>query len=110
QHWHTSLPAGTVSHEGVWRADTRGNAPGIFMPADPQDGMTFQQEAAPGVAEDTATIIDVGRTVKTPAGTFTDTIRVCDFNPLDRSKGVKAYQRGVGVVQSGARPRSRAGD
>ena len=40
-----------VSHEGEWRADESGNAPGIFMPANPQVGMAYQQEIAPGVAE-----------------------------------------------------------
>jgi hypothetical protein len=95
------LPEGGVSHEGAWRADDPGNAPGIFMPADPQVGMTHQQEAAPGIAEDTATIVDAGRTVKTPAGTFTDTIRVRDFNPLDGSKGVKSYARDVGLIHDG---------
>lgn len=30
------LEDGSVSHEGAWRADELGNAPGIFMPADPQ--------------------------------------------------------------------------
>jgi hypothetical protein len=29
-----------VSHEGAWRADQRGNAPGIFMPAEPRVGLT----------------------------------------------------------------------
>ena len=95
------LPDGTVSTEGAWRADASGNAPGIFMPADPQVGMTFQQESAPGVAEDTATIVDDGRTVRTPAGTFTNTIRVRDFNPLDRGKGVKSYARDVGLIHDG---------
>jgi hypothetical protein len=95
------LPEGGVSHEGAWRADASGNAPGIFMPANPQEGMTFQQESAPGVAEDTATIIAVGRTVTTPAGTFTDTITVRDFNPLDGSRGRKSYARNVGLIHDG---------
>jgi hypothetical protein len=95
------LPEGGVSHEGAWRADAAGNAPGIFMPADPQQGMTFQQEVAPGVAEDRATIVAVGRSVKAPAGTFTDTIRVRDFNPLDRSRGAKSYARNVGLIHDG---------
>ena len=90
-----------VSHEGAWRADARGNAPGIFMPADPQEGMTFQQEVAPGVAEDTATIIRTGTTVTVPAGTFTDAITVRDFNPLDGSKGTKVYAPNVGLVVDG---------
>jgi hypothetical protein len=90
-----------VSHEGAWRADDRGNAPGIFMPADPQPGMTYQQEAAPGIAEDTATVIRRGRTVTVPAGTFDDTITVRDFNPLDGSRGTKVYAPGVGLIIDG---------
>jgi hypothetical protein len=90
-----------VSHEGAWRADDRGNAPGIFMPADPQPGMTYQQEAAPGIAEDTATVIRRGRTVTVPAGTFSDTITVRDFNPLDGSKGTKVYAPGTGLIVDG---------
>jgi hypothetical protein len=90
-----------VSHEGAWRADDRGNAPGIFMPADPQPGMTYQQEVAPGIAEDTATVIRRGRTVTVPAGTFDDTITVRDFNPLDGSRGTKVYAPGVGLIVDG---------
>jgi hypothetical protein len=89
-----------VSHEGAWRADARGNAPGIFMPAEPQPGMAFQQELAPGVAEDQATILKFG-TVKTPAGTFANAMTVRDFNPLDGSRGTKAYAPGVGLVVDG---------
>jgi hypothetical protein len=86
-----------VSHEGAWRADEPGNAPGIYMPAEPQPGMTFQQEVAPGVAEDTATILRF-ETVKVPAGTFTNAMTVRDFNPLDGSRGTKVYAPGVGLV------------
>ena len=87
-----------VSHEGAWRADAVGNAPGIFMPAAPQRGMTYQQEVAPGIAMDEATVTRVGRTVTVPAGTFTQTITVRDFNPLDGSKGTKNYAAGVGLI------------
>jgi hypothetical protein len=80
-----------VSHEGAWRADARGNKPGIFMPANPQKGMTFQQEFAPEVAMDEATIIKVAK----------DTITVRDFNPLDESSGTKEYQAGVGLIRDG---------
>jgi hypothetical protein len=90
-----------VSHEGAWRADDRGNAPGIFMPADPQPGMTYQQEAAPGIAEDQATVVRRGRTVTVPAGTFADTITVRDFNPLDGSRGTKVYAPNVGLIVDG---------
>jgi hypothetical protein len=92
---------GTVTHEGAWRADDDGHAPGIFMPATPQVGMKFQQEVAPGIAEDEATIVQSGNTVKVPAGTFTNTITVRDFNPLDGSRGTKVYASGVGLVRDG---------
>lgn len=80
-----------VSHEGSWLASDTGNSPGIFMPANPQRGMTFQQENAPGIAEDTATVTKVSG----------DTITVRDFNPLDGSKGTKEYTAGIGLVRDG---------
>jgi hypothetical protein len=86
-----------VSHEGAWRADDRGNAPGIFMPANPEVGMTYQQEVAPGVAEDRATITRRG-SFTVPAGSFPDTISVRDFNPLDGSRSTKVYARDVGLI------------
>ena len=41
-----------VSRDGTWRAGVDGAAPGIFMPADPTVGQSFQQESLPGQAED----------------------------------------------------------
>lgn len=90
-----------VSHEGSWRADGPGNAPGIIMPQDPQPGQMFKVELAPGVAEDEATIVSTGA-VKVPAGTFPDVIKVRDFNPLDGGRGRKAFAAGVGLIVDGA--------
>lgn len=90
-----------VSHEGSWRADDRGNAPGIYMPSSPEPGMTFAQEMAPGVAEDQATIVRIGKTVTVPAGTFENTLLVRDFNPLDGSRGTKIYAPDVGLIRDG---------
>jgi|GEM_PF-2789260 hypothetical protein len=96
-----------VSNEGAWRADGRkglpGTAPGIFMPSNPLEtvGVTFQQEVAPGVAMDEATIVRTGSTVRVPAGTFSDAITVRDFNPLDGSRGTKLYAPNVGLVRDG---------
>jgi hypothetical protein len=93
-----------VSHEGAWRADGRrgrpGIAPGIFMPASPEPGMSFQQEVAPGVAEDQATVVRTG-TGTLPDGTRVTTITVRDFNPLDGSRGTKVYAQGVGLIEDG---------
>jgi len=90
-----------VSHEGSWRADAAGNAPGIYMPASAQEGASFQQENAPGVAQDQATIVRTGRTVTVPAGTFANAIVVRDYNPLDGSRGTKVYAPSVGLVVDG---------
>jgi hypothetical protein len=90
-----------ASHEGSWRADKRGNAPGIYMPARPTVGMSFQLDSAPRVAIDVATVVASGVRTTVPAGTFTNTIRVRDRNPLDGSSGNKIYARGVGLVLDG---------
>jgi hypothetical protein len=87
-----------VSHGGSWRADQPGNRPGIIMPADPQPGLRFQMEAAPGVAEDEGQVIESGERVEVPAGAFTETIRVREFNPLDGTAGDKVFAADVGVV------------
>lgn len=89
-----------VSHEGVWRADLEGNFPGIFLPPDPRPGMTFQMEGASGVAEDMGKIVGIGP-VKTPAGTFRETIRLQERNPLDGGMGFKVFAKGIGLVIDG---------
>jgi hypothetical protein len=60
--------------------------------------MSFQQEVAPGVAEDRATVVRTGR-AKLPDGTVVNTITVRDFNPLDGSRGTKVYAQGVGLIE-----------
>jgi hypothetical protein len=87
-----------VSHEGAWRAGVNNARPGIFMPADPQVGQIFAQEFAPGVAEDEAELVAAGETVDVPLGTFTDTIRFLERNPLDGGTSVKIYARDVGLL------------
>jgi hypothetical protein len=89
-----------VSHSGSWLATDPGSAPGIFMPAVPTVNMTFQQEFAPGVAEDQAKIVGSGP-VTVAAGTFSDTIRVQELNPIDADKGDKVYARDVGLIMDG---------
>jgi hypothetical protein len=90
-----------VSHEGAWRADAPRSRPGIIMPADPRVGMTFQMEAAPGIAEDAGEIVAKGVRVRVRAGTFKNTIRIRESNPLDGSTGFKNFARGVGIVVDG---------
>jgi hypothetical protein len=88
-----------VGHEGQWLAG-KGNArPGIFMPAEPKVGDTFQQERAAGVAEDRSEVVTVGLKVTTPAGRFDDCIKTKDFAPLDKQTEFKYYCAGVGLVR-----------
>jgi hypothetical protein len=92
-------PDGSVtSHAGAWRAGEGGNRPGIFMPPTLHVGDAFQQEVAPGVAEDRAQVTALGEATEVPAGTFRDTATLEDSNPLDRSRGTKVYARGVGLI------------
>src|SRR5262245_15423223 len=101
------LPGGGTSSEGTWRAGdvsptdpvTRFH-PGIIMPGDPSFKMSFQMEGAPGIAEDEGRIAG-GGPVKVPAGTYTETLRVREFNPLDGHIGFKSYAKGVGLIIDG---------
>jgi hypothetical protein len=90
-----------VAHGGEWLAG-KGNAkPGLFMPAKPKVGQEFEQERAPGVAEDRSKVVGAGLKVTVPAGTFDKCIRTKDFGPLDKTTEFKFYCAGVGLVREG---------
>jgi len=88
-----------VGHEGQWLAGEGKNQPGIFMPAHVTLGQTFEQEKAPGVAEDTSTIGAVDQSVTTPAGSFKGCVKAEDFSPLAKETEFKYYCPEVGVVR-----------
>jgi hypothetical protein len=87
-----------VGHSGAWLAGEGGALPGIFMPADPQVGVQFEQERAPGVAEDESEVIAVDQAVETPAGAFEGCIKTEDYAPLDDVTEFKFYCPDVGLV------------
>jgi len=87
-----------TSHAGAWRADGDRYLPGIFMPASPEIGQAFQQEVAPGVAEDQSKVVALGEVTEVPAGTFEDTVTMLDRNPLDGSEDTKVYAWGIGLI------------
>lgn len=91
---------GGIVHDGAWCADDPGSAPGIFMPADPQPGQTFQMELAPGIAEDQGKIVGSGP-VTVEAGTFPETIRVRESTPLESGIGFKTWAAGTGLIIDG---------
>jgi hypothetical protein len=88
-----------ANHEGGWIAGEGDALPGIYMPADPQVGDAFEQERAPGIAEDRSTVIAVDQSVSTDAGDFTDCIETEDVNPLDGVTETKYYCRDIGFVR-----------
>jgi hypothetical protein len=94
---------GSVTHDGSWRADDPGNAPGIFMPVNAEDlnvGTDWLMEDAPGVAVDRATI-EGSDDVTVPAGTFQDALEIEDCNTIDGDCGTKFYASGPGLIVDG---------
>jgi hypothetical protein len=95
--------AGNVTaHSGSWRAGVDANRPGIFMLPSLEVGVAFQQEIAPGIAEDQSQVIAVGERTEVPAGTFEDTATLRDGSPLDGGTGDKIYARGIGLIVDGS--------
>lgn len=88
-----------VGHEGQWLAGEGDNLPGVFMPADPEVGDEFEQERAPGVAEDRSEVVEVDESVTTPAGSFSGCIKTKDFDPLGDVTEFKYYCPNVGLVR-----------
>jgi hypothetical protein len=86
------------SHAGAWTADGEDTLPGIFMPASPRIGQAFQQEVAPGIAEDRSKIVAVGERTVVPGGTFDDTVTMIDRDPLGGGEDRKVYARGIGLI------------
>lgn len=88
-----------VGHGGAWLAGEDGNLAGVFMPADPEVGDEFEQERAPGLAEDRSTVVAVGVDVTVPAGTFEGCIETEDLDPIDDVTERKFYCPDVGLVR-----------
>lgn len=89
-----------LSTEGTWQAGVDGARPGIFMPADPEIGQSFQQESYPGHAEDRFVILQRGVPVKVPYGSFEDAMLTAEWTPLEPDVlGEKVYVEGIGLVK-----------
>jgi hypothetical protein len=87
-------------HAGEWLAGEDGNEPGIIMPAQPAVGQTYQQENAPGVAEDMATVLALDEAVSVPAGDYDGCMRTREFTPLE--PGIEEFKwhcPGVGLAR-----------
>jgi hypothetical protein len=89
-----------VSTEGSWQAGVKDAKPGIVMKAHPRLGDTYQQECAPGVAEDAATVLQLNQSVKVPFGTFHNVLVTKDYTPLDKPVEHKYYAPCIGLVRA----------
>ena len=88
-----------ISHSGAWRADEKNSKAGIIMPGTILLGARHYQEIAPN-AMDRAEIISDDVTMKTPAGTFKNCIRVEETSGIDPDeKCYKTYAPSVGLIQ-----------
>jgi hypothetical protein len=88
-----------ISREGSWEAGKKGAEAGIIMLGNPQVGVTYNEESAPGVAEDMATVRSLKARARVPFGSFRDCLKTDNFTPLDPEvQESKYYCPGVGLV------------
>jgi hypothetical protein len=89
-----------TSNEGAWLAGEGDARAGLIMPGDPQVGMKYYQEIAPGKAMDRAEIVSLDDTLKTPAGSFSNCLKTKEgtaLNPLEQE--FKVYAPEIGLIK-----------
>jgi len=97
QDFDNGSPGSTA---GSWEAGVNGAQPGIIMKAQPQPGDTYFQEHAPGVAEDMATVQQVGLSTSTALRSFSGVIKTKEWNNLESgSVEFKYYAPGIGLIR-----------
>lgn len=88
-----------VNNDGTWLSGVDGAAPGIFMLANPQVGDEYDQENAPGIAEDHAKIVDLDAPVNVPYGASGPALKTEETTPLEPDLlENKFYVQGIGQV------------
>jgi len=97
----TAYEDGKASKDGSWETGTDGAQPGIVMQADMTIAQAYRQEYYPGEAEDMAQIIETGGTITVPYGSFTNTVTIKEWSPLEPDVVEhKTYAPGIGMVHS----------
>jgi hypothetical protein len=87
-------------HAGQWLHGEDGATAGIYIGANPAVGVTYEQELAPGIAEDKSEVLAIGESVTVPAGTYNDCVRTRDYTPLEPGiNETKWHCRGAGLVK-----------
>ena len=89
-----------VRHEGAWLAGQNGARFGLMMPGTPTLNARYYQELAPKVAMDRAEIVSLTDQLRTPAGNFTNVLKIAETNPLEsHSLEYKYYAPDIGLLQ-----------
>jgi hypothetical protein len=89
-----------TSREGSFLNGRDGAKGGIFMPAHPAVGQSFQQESFKGQAEDRFRILDLAASVSTPAVTSNQAMLTEETTPLEPGTvDHKYYVQGIGTVK-----------
>jgi hypothetical protein len=89
-----------VRHEGAWLAGQNGARFGLMMPGMPTLNARYYQELAPKVAMDRAEIVSLTDQLRTPAGNFTNVLKVAETNPLESNAlEYKYYAPDIGLLQ-----------
>jgi len=90
-----------MNHDGSWLSGVNGGKFGLMMPGRPLINASYYQEVVPNVAMDRATIMSTTEIVKTPAGEFTNCLKMKETTPLERLTEYKYYAPGIGMVSDG---------
>jgi len=87
------------STEGSWAYERDGAEPGVVVPADPKQGLTYREEYYAGHAEDGAEVLSVGSQVQVPLGRYQDAMLTRNYSSLEPTvEEMKLYAKGVGPV------------
>jgi hypothetical protein len=90
---------GSFSTMGSWQAGVDGAQAGIIMKGQSQLGDTYNQEQAPGVAEDKARVIALNESLTVRYGTFSNVLVTEESTPLEPGFiEHKYYAPGIGTL------------
>jgi hypothetical protein len=88
-----------VTKAGSWEAGVKGAQAGVFLPGNPEVGMTYRQEYLEGEAEDQTKVLSVDEQIAGPTGSYKGVVMTKDWTPLQPDiLEHKFYARGVGPV------------
>jgi len=87
------------NNDGSWEAGVDGALPGIVIPADPKEGMCYEQEFYEDEAEDMGKVLRLNASVSIDYSDYEDCLKTKEWTPLEPgSIEHKYYAPGIGLV------------